>query len=247
MLWSYYGFSNLTLFFMSKTSNDAELKNGEFRFIDESVSDEQYAAYSEIFRLDLLAEKVPHWKPIGVKVNTANAPTSALVTIEGTYTSYIKLSIESNNIILANPISVDGSATVMLQGGAQEAVGEFNPQLISRATRLIYPNEPQHPVDNLIKGVTIAAIEPTKTISFYLARSIGVMDFKETSDRIKGLSGYWPVRAIYDLNDIISVRKYKPGDGCIKFTYKKDISEMALKDIIIGWYNDRYNAQIEFK
>lgn len=265
---SLYGYERVNVFQEEIDPSLMYIENGILK--SPLFNEDNIEAYTEILRKDVMNSEVPHWKTVAVAVSDGETRT-AIHTIKGTYTSYIKLGIAANSLILANPIEELSALEEETFGLDKQnfrkiklvsAVDKDDVNTgISSNTKLVYPTVKRSiknsagevigtnatmeniEVETLVKDTKITEISAATEISFILLRSTGMLDFDKTSEFIKNSSGlikYYPTRAIYDLNDVISIKRYDPSfkEG-IRITYKKNINENVLKEILVGWFNDR--------
>jgi len=225
----------------------SEIQNGELDLMAASP-DEMKKAY-DILSKALMDRELPHYRVIGVVVTTNSRPAEDIVSKQkGMDKSYIELFKSLNDLVFSrgggerDAIEWDISENGLANRGFIQAVGNIN----TSKNNMTFVGEGQSSLETLIQDVDILKLDSGCVFKAVTMRGTGMCDIYDSEAELSKLkpkgsqdkrgynrSGLIPVRAVYDLNSIVMLKPYLPGDGTVlKFFYKQKVNEKVLNEII---------------
>jgi len=211
---------------------------------------------SDKLRISLLRYEIPHWKPIGLFIQTSNASSIKNVITKGNKVS--KSYVELIRTFL-NYVAEDGGGKPLEVGVDSAFYREnlYNPDLgfimtdgnkiMSDNNSIVYENSEMQIVKPLIKGEEIIEFDGgSSKLRVLLYRGVGNLAFYESEAIIRLFNSsfktayesnnfvkYVPMLQSYDLTRVVLIKVMDPEvDSCIKLRYKQKIDEKVLEKIL---------------
>lgn len=236
-----------------KQLEGCEVINGNL-IIPSVTSERELKQISDALRCIILGNKLPHWKIIGVYIQSGDSrqvPDFVTKGI-GVGRSYAELLPVLRDVVVQK-----GGGIPYELGKAQSEYEQVNGEQVSHviSTRddvatdnnsLVYECSGEESVKCLIQNVNIVNFDKgSAKLRLLLYKGTGTVSFEEASAVIRSfkvnaselvnpenLPGYVPFSQVYDLTTSILVKVFMPGDGNIKLFYKKKIDERVLQSIL---------------
>lgn len=221
--------------------SEARILNQELTIPGATTRD--YRALAEQLSEDIMYNRVPHYRVIGIKVHSVQSEDVDVTTqLRDTDKCYMELIRNSNKLVFAEAYDNESTAslTAMLQSaGNNREVTEEGPIVALGSVNTSDECAFKHvngmaQAESLIKGVNVINMGANVVLKMYIMRGIGEIDYDSAHHFLEGVSGdtYIPTRASFSLNDILFVKPYELGDEYIYLHYKEDINESVLEKII---------------
>ena len=200
---------------------DATLQNGVLRVAGLITS--EIKQLNVELRNDLLKYNIPHRKVLGIHIKALNGcwMSDFVSKVQGIEKSYVEMFVSLNDFIMNEYRRMDKKEIIL---STNHKVETTNGSLIQISTREV--------VDSLIRNVPIINFEKMGSTLYLLTyHAKGMLDFSASSRILRGTE-YKPLRVVYDLNSVFTVKQYQEGDDAIFFMYKREINEFVLLNIL---------------
>ena len=212
---------------------DCKIENG---FIE--VNGMDAIEFGNTLRKDLKDMLIPHFRPIGVTVtNALNANKDYISKINGINMSYVELLIAFKNVV---PISAGGVLPPNLDSDKRifGSCCSNAREVYTGDKSIIFSKSGQDKIPHfLIEEIPIVKHATDDfTLHFIFMRHQGFIDFDESQRYLRG-TGYKPLRAVYDLNDYVSVG-YNVKGNKVPIFFKRKINVEGLETILRAYGED---------
>lgn len=215
------------------------------------------------FRHDLLSCNIPHWKVVGVAIETglSSQIDSYIAKIRGVSKSYAELLIGLNNLVFAEGggclagIAFEDDCKFLFPVSLMISDGSV---ITSSNNSLYYEgrgigNAP----DSLVEDKEIIRFDsPDSNIRLLLTKGIGYMNFRDSSKLLfdyyqaakeqcgdlQSVTKYVPLQQVFDLNYFISIHTYEQGDTEVHLRYKDKINSCVLQQIIHNYAESKVSG-----
>ena len=217
---------------------NATLNNGVL--IVPGFDESAYIEIAGILRNALLTSQLPHFKAVGAHVSVGSTIDPSFVDkIPGSDKSYAELLVTLDNLVF---VDISSNLTITPRDQARYAeLISVEKTVTSSNNALILSGRGISPQPLILDEPIINWSSKAKnnTVNLIMREGTGMFDFKETY--YAGLYGtnYKPMRAVYDLTNVFTIRLYKAGDNHVKFCYKKKVDEEVLLKLLINYMESR--------
>lgn len=210
-----------------------------------AVSPERVHEFRTKLREDILLARVPHYRAIGVRVDGVRK-ADIVSKPSGVNKSYTELFAALRDVVLAEGDA--GVASIeekiyynnmeVLQGSEKGCsfLKAINEDVNSSNGSIFYMNGGlSMKARMLVKNIDIIRLQNlSASLNLVIRKDTGLHDFSETGKDLRN-TDYVPLRAVYDLNNIICVSGYDDGSTDVKFMYKRDVDEDVLYKIVLDY------------
>lgn len=197
----------------------------------------------QLLQTALFEGTIPHYRPIGLYVKgTVDSAREIITRAPGVSKSYLELFRDMRGVVMSQgkgvlreslmadePVSGDDVGFLYADGGDITTDGGFQ-----------FAGNPAHKVEMLVQGIPVVRLDEGCELRVIMYRGTGLVNFEEAEYLIKqhlrgtnAMTGYVPVRAVYNLyNDLVLQPFWKLDGNILKFTYKCKVNEKVLTEII---------------
>lgn len=222
---------------LARALAESSLENGTLRV--EGLMKNEIKQLNEELRNALLNCEIPHYKVVGVNVVTGGNTSSIdyITKLEGVSKSYTELFVTFDDLIYSGKYSKEENNNKLSDEinipGTWYSLMAISNKVTSSNDTIFHTGMGMSSVANaLLKNVDIIDFNRSGcAIHLIVKHGTGILDFEESSNFLKN-SDYKPVRAVYDLNGIFSIKLYEESDKGIYLKYKRDINESVLLQIL---------------
>lgn len=211
------------------------LKDGELTV--QGLSTRDIEDLGNVLREKLLLYEVKHFKPIGVIVTNADIGGTVISKIPGTNESCMEIFTSASDLIYA---SIKSKPSVELHK-EDDAISSNYGYLVSGFSDSIESSN--NSLYGVGEGVTNVPKALIKDVHILTRKNSGIsmqlfcyrgsknITFEKAESILKR-TDYIPFSQVYDLTNVVMVKRYEAGDRSIKLRYKKSIDESVLEDIL---------------
>lgn len=222
----------------NRMMQSAVLRNGILTVPGFDESD--YIEVAGILRRALLQSELPHFKAIGARVSVGSTIDPSFVDkIPGSDKSYAELLVTLDNLVY---VDLSSSLTIVPRDQARYAeLISIEKNATSSNGAFILSGKGVSPQPLILDEPIINWNSKAKnnTVSLVMREGTGMFDFNETYYAGLYNTDYKPMRAVYDLTNVFTIRLYKSGDNHIKFCYKKKVNEEVLLKLLTNYMESR--------
>jgi len=211
------------------------LRDGELTV--PGLSTKEIEDLGNVLREKLLLYEIKHFKPIGVIVTNANIGGTVISKIPGTNESCIEIFTAASDLIYA---SLNCKSSVELckeydsiSSNYSLLVSGFNDTIESSNNSLYEVGEGMSNIPKaLIRDVHILTRKNSGiSMQLFCCRGSKNITFEKAESILKR-TDYIPFSQVYDLTNVVMVKRYVAGDMSVKLRYKRSVDESVLEDIL---------------
>lgn len=210
------------------------VKNGEIVFNSDITDDGLNTIYEEL-RVAIQDGKLPHYKVIGISYTAAGTVAEDYVSkLRGANRSYIETYVQLQHVILG---SVKGECSYIKTTPVWKLISNQR-DIYSDNEALLWAGTGESVTDSLIRNIPILKTSSESNILALLITSgTGFIDFDSYAGVIAQYNKdntvqFAPVAQYFNLSPYLVIRRYHKGDGVLRFTYKVDINEAVLTELL---------------
>ena len=186
----------------------------------------------EKLRVGIQDGKIPHFKVIGMKYNSALgiAPTDYVSKLKGANQSYVETYVSLQSVVYSGAF---GEPYDLGNGHVGWVRLSDNTDIRSDNGSLLWDGTGTCEVDDsLIRDVSILKVDkPDSVLEVMVAEGTGYVDFSEYNYALLKYS-FVPVAQYFNLTPYLVLSRLRPEDTALKFTYKENINEEVLTEIL---------------
>lgn len=222
---------------------DILLKEGKIYF-PSKTKDEIKQIYNK-FRIDLLDCNIPHYKPVGIKIESPfNRVPSLIKKIPNFGYSLSELSFLMEDLIINER---RGVMPEVLQGSVKSSILSSSCGYITLVGKdigtdyfgsMFYTGEGMSSTPKfLLRDMTLFRDLPDNFtgITLIMKKATKILSFAD-NEALVSHSPFKPMNAIYSLNEYFSVRVFYSGDY-LELQYRKPLNEDVLTSILSDYFN----------
>lgn len=196
-------------------------------------------------RRDLLDSKIPHYKPMGIRVEKLGNDISAVRKNREMGLSVMELGFLLSDLVIATPAipSLDNAGHLALSPQYSTILAD----VCSVTAETSYGDE-----DNIdmwfteqgmsAKPVTLIPnynlkefIRNEFTFHILFRRGTGSVDFDENNLLLQNTL-YFPLRTHYDIYDFVQIKSLDKTNGYLNLKYMRDINEQVLEEMFNNYF-----------
>lgn len=211
-----------------------KVSNGEIHF-EMNLSNDDLKDIYEILRVAIQDGQLPHYKVIGISYTAGGSTAEDYVSkLRGANRSYIETYVQLQQVIFGE---VKGECTYAKTLPIWRLVSN-DKDIRSDNASLLWAGSAESVRDSLICDIPILKTKNTGYIlSLLVTMGTGFEDFDSYASELAQYNRenkvqYAPVAQYFNLSSYLVIRRYHEGDERLRFTYKVDVNEAVLTQIL---------------